>query len=127
MLQHYYRHSANTLTVHRLFCESYHQSNPGRVSPLYSIMHEYSGCKSSSCSSRGLIGSVELCTLSCACLQAGLAPPCSLKPLYLPHCMVMADVSAQPNFLPSPGVRFPQAQGWLVSAKELDRMGRWRV
>lgn len=122
---HYYRYSVNM--VHHLFCESYHQSNPGRILSVYSIVHKYSGYKSSSHSSRERIGSVEPCTLSCACLQAGAAPLCRLKQLYLPHCMVMADVSAQPNLLSSPGVRFPQAQGWLVSAKEFGRLGRWRV
>ena len=121
----YYRYSANTLTVHRLLCESHHQSNLGRVLTVYSIMHEYLGYVSSSCSSREWISSVVLCSLSCACLQAGVAPPCSLKQLYLPLCRVMADVSAQPSLLPAPGVRFPQAQGRLVWAKEFGRLGRW--
>lgn len=75
----------------------------------------------------GCGSTVELCTLRCAWLQGGVAHPCSLKQLYLPHCMVAADASPQPNFLPSPGVRFPQAQGWPVSARELGRLGRWRV
>lgn len=71
-------------------------------------------------SCREWIGSVELCALSSACLQAGVAPLCSLEQLYLLFQL-------RPTSVLCPGVRFLQAQGWLVSAKESGRMERWRI
>lgn len=87
---------------------------------LICLFHKYLGYKSTSRSSREWIGSIELCALSSACLQAGVAPLCSLEQLYLLFQLSTTSVL-------SPGVRFLQAQGWLVSTKESGRMGRWRV
>lgn len=83
--------------------------------------------KSSSRSSTEWISSAELCTPSCAYLQAGIASLCGLKELYLSHFITMAHVAAEPYVLSSPGMGFPQVQGWLLPAKDLGRLGWWIV
>lgn len=69
--------------------------------------------KSSSRSSTEWISSAELCTLSCACLQAGGASQCGLKELDLPHCVTMAHVELSPVFLPLQGWGFSRYKGGL--------------
>lgn len=123
MLKLYYRHSGNSLPVYCLFCESHQTLEEFYLFvPLYTSVYI---CLPPSAARSGsaLLSSV----LSCASLQAGAASLFGLKELYLSHCMTMAHLAATANILSSPGVGFPQVQGWIVSAVDLGRLGQGRV